>query len=211
LELRIPAKLDSQFVDTALEFYAMVTDADGMDRIGLLGAEYGKSAIPLTRIVEAGDHSIQRLELTARGRVALEIVVGERYLEIGDGDPVTLRVDLLNSGTLRVSHVRMDIAAPLGWDFVMVPDEIAVLMPGERVSMTLALTPFEAAEGVSEYDIRLFAQATGRRDEKIEAAEEDIVIRIEPRAAVFRSAFIIAAMLCLVIFLVVVTIKSSRR
>ena len=68
--------------------------------------------------------------------------MGERYLEIGDGDPVTLRVDLLNSGTLRVSRVRMDITAPLGWDFVMIPDQIAILMPGERVSMTLALTPF---------------------------------------------------------------------
>ena len=51
----------------------------------------------------------------------------------------------------------------------------------------------------------------GGQGEKIEATEEDVAIRIEPRATVWRSALVIAAMLCLVVALVIVTIKTSRR
>ena len=93
----------------------------------------------------------------------------------------------------------------------MAPEAVAALMPGEREPMRITLTPGTAAEGVSEYDIRLFAQATGGHGERIEAAEEDITVRVEPRAAVWRSIVIITAMLCLVVALVVVTIRTSRR
>ena len=52
----------------------------------------------------------------------------------------------------------------------------------------------------------------GGQGEKIEATEEDVAIRIEPRATVWRSALVIAAMVCLVVVApVVVTIKTSRR
>ena len=208
LELRIPARLDSQYVDAPVVFYALVTEHDVLEQIRRLGEEYG-AAIPLPRIVAAGASNAQRLELTARGRAGLEIVVSERYREIGTGDPVTLQVDLLNPGTLRVDQVRLDVSVPLGWEYAITPNEIT-LMPGEREPVRITLTP-SAADGVSEYDIRLFAQAIGRRGERIEATEEDIAIRIEPRAAVLRSSLIIAAMLCLVVALVVVTIRTSRR
>jgi len=79
LESRIPAKLDSQFVGAPLVFYALVTDQEGIKRIEHLGDEYGVTAIPVTRIIEADGNSAQRLELTARGRAGLEIVVNERY------------------------------------------------------------------------------------------------------------------------------------
>ena len=105
----------------------------------------------------------------------------------------------------------MDVAVPLGWTYMMVPDEIAALMPGERESMHITLTPGSSAEGVSEYDIRLFAQAVAGHGEKIEATEEDIAVRIEPRAAVWTGVLIITAMLFLVVALVVVTIRTSRR
>ncbi len=210
LELRIPAKLDSQFVGTPLVFYALVTDREGIRRIGHLGDEYGVTAIPVTRIIEVGGNSTQRLELTARGRAGLEIVVNERYHEIGSGDPVIVQVDLFNPGTLRVIEVRVDVAVPLGWTYMMVPDKISALMPGERESMNVTLTP-GSVEGVSEYDIRLFAQAVAGHGEKIEATEEDIAIRIEPRTAVWTSVLLIAAMLCLVVALVIVTVRTSRR
>lgn|GEM_PF-5496871 len=85
------------------------------------------------------------------------------------------------------------------------------MLPGTRESVRITLIPLVEPEGVSEYDIRPFAQALGEQGEKIEATEEDVAIRIEPRATVWRSALVIAAMLCLVVALVIVTIKTSRR
>ena len=120
LELRIPTKLDSQFVGTSLVFYALVTDQEGIEHLKRED-ELGAGAIPVARMVEAGGYSAQRLELIARGRPGLEIVVNERYLEAGSGEPVTLRIDLFNPGTLKIVEVRMDVAAPLGWECEMVP------------------------------------------------------------------------------------------
>ena len=209
LELRIPAKLDPRYIDKVLIFHALVTDREGLESITGLVEEHGLASIPPTAIdLETG--SVQRLELTPRGQGALEIIVGERYQEVGAGETVTVRVGLHNSGTLQVHRVRVDVAVPLHWDYAMTPESIAVLMPGEREPLDIILTPPSAA-GVSEYDIRLFARARNQHDEMIEATEEDITIRIEPRAAVLRSALIIAVMLCLVVALVVVTIKTSRR
>ena len=169
------------------------------------------TAIPVVRIIEADGNSAQRLELTTRGRAGLEIVVNERYHEVGSGDPITLRVDLFNPGTLRVTDVRVDVAVPLGWTYMMAPDGIEALMPGERGTMHITLNPGTSVEGVSEYDMRLFAQAVAGHGEKIEAMEEDIAVRLEPRATIWTSVLIITAMLCLVVALVVFTIRTSRR
>ena len=61
----------------------------------------------------------------------------------------------------------MDVAVPLEWTYMMAPDGIEALMPGERGTMHITLTPGTSSEGVSEYDIRLFAEAVAGHGEKI--------------------------------------------
>ena len=50
LELRIPTKLDSQFVGAPLVFYALVTDQEGIARLEHED-EHGAGAIPVARMV----------------------------------------------------------------------------------------------------------------------------------------------------------------
>ncbi len=75
--------------------------------------------------------------------------------------------------------------------------------------MNITLTP-PVDRGVSEYDVRI--EAVGYEgEERIEAQEKDITIRVEERADVIRNALIIGAVIALVIGVAVASIKVSRR
>jgi hypothetical protein len=208
LELQIPEKLSRRFVDQTLEFYVFVTDTEGFARIGELNREHGGDAIPLEEINTIPGNK-ERFELIPRGRGALETIIANRYQEIRTGEEVSVRVDLLNTGTLEVERAHLELTPPLGWTWASEPDTIDRILPGEKEPVNITLTPPDDI-GVSEYDVRIEA-AGYEGPERIEAQEKDITIRVEERADVLRNALIIGAVILLVVGVAVGSIKVSRR
>ena len=97
----------------------------------------------------------------------------------------------------------------MGWSYETIPDTIARILPGEKEPVTIALHPPEGL-GVSEYDIRI--EAVGFvANEKVEAQEKDITIRVEARARIVRNALIIGGVIALVVGVAIVSIRASRR
>lgn len=208
LELQIPEKLSRRFVDQTIEFYVFVTDAEGFARIGDLNREQSGTPIPLEQ-VNAIPGNKERFELIPRGRGVLETIIANRYQEIRTGEEVVVRVDLLNTGTIEVEKVHLDLTPPLDWTWASDPDTIDRILPGEKEPVNITLTP-PGDLGVSEYDVRI--EASGYEgEERIEAQEKDITIRVEERADVVRNALIIGAVIALVIGVAVGSIKVSRR
>lgn len=208
LELQIPEKLSRRYVDQTIEFFVFITDQEGFRQISDLNREYGDRTIPIEKInTIKGDK--ERFELIPRGRGALESIIANRYQEVRTGDLVTVRVDLLNTGTLEVEKVHLVLTHPLGWTYASRPDTIARILPGEKEPVNVTLTP-PPDLGVSEYDVRI--EAFGYEgNERIEAQEKDITIRVEERAQVVRNALVIGAVIALVIGVAVGSIKVSRR
>ena len=64
--------------------------------------------------------------------------------------------------------------------------------------------------GVSECDVRVEA-AGFVGNEKIEAQEKDITIRVEARANIVRNALIIGGVIALVVGVAIASIRVSRR
>ena len=64
--------------------------------------------------------------------------------------------------------------------------------------------------GVSEYDVRVEA-AGFVGNEKVEAQEKDITIRVEARANILRNALIIGGVIALVVGVAIASIRVSRR
>ena len=208
LELQIPEKLSRSYVDQTVEFYVFITDTDGFKRIGELNREHGSSPIPLEMINTIPGNK-ERFELIPRGRGALETIIANRYQEIRTGEEVSVRVDLLNTGTLQVEKVHLILTPPLDWTWKPEPDTIDRILPGEKEPVNITLTPPDGI-GVSEYDVRV--EAAGYEGlERIEAQEKDITIRVEEQADVIRNALIIGAVIALVIGVAVGSIKVSRR
>ena len=208
LELQIPEKLSRRYIDQIVEFYVFVTDQEGFQQIGQLNRKHGNEPIPLEDINTVKGNK-ERFELIPRGQGALETIISNRYQEIKIGEEVTVRVDLMNTGTLEVEKVHIILTPPLDWTYTSRPDTIARILPGEKEPVNLTLVP-PAGLGVSEYDVRV--EAAGYvGPEKIEAQEKDITIRVEARARILRNALIIGGVIALVIAVAVGSIKISRR
>jgi hypothetical protein len=208
LELQIPEKLSRRFVDQTIEFYVLVTHQEGFQQLGELGRRLGDRPLTLEEISSVNSHR-ERFELIPRGKGALETIIANRYQEIKIGEAVAVRLDLLNTGTLEVEKVHLVLTPPLDWTYAVSPDTIARILPGEKEPFTVTLHPPEGL-GVSEYDVRI--EAVGYEgNEKIEAQEKDITIRVEARAHIARNALIIGGVIALVVGVAVFSIKVSRR
>ena len=208
LELQIPQKLSRRFVDQTIEFYVFVTDKEGFQQIGELNRQAGSEPLELETL-NSIEGSKERFELIPRGQGSLETIISNRYQEIKIGEEVSVRVDLLNTGTLEVEEVHMILTPPLGWTASTLPDTISRILPGEKEPINITLIPPDDL-GVSEYDVRV--EAAGYvGEEKVEAQEKDITIRVEARANILRNALIIGGVIGLVIGVAIVSIKASRR
>ena len=208
LELQIPEKLSRHYVDQTIEFYVFITDQEGFQQIGKLNRKYRPKPVPLEEInTIKGDK--ERFELVPRGRGALETIIANRYQEVKTGEEVLVRVDLLNTGTLEVENVHLVLTPPLDWTYTTKPDTLKRILPGEKEPVNITLVPPKDL-GVSEYDVRV--EAVGYEgNERIEAREKDITIRVEAQADIIRNAFIIGGVIALVIGVAVVSIRVSRR
>ena len=208
LELQIPEQLSREFVDETIEFYVFVTDREGFQQISELNRKHGSKLIPLEDVHTIKGNS-ERFELIPRGEGELETIIANRYQEIKVGEEVTVRVDLLNTGTLQVEQVHTILTPPLDWTYTAKPDTIDRILPGEKEPVNITLIP-PSDSGVSEYDVRV--EAAGYvGNEKIDAPEKDITIRVEARANIIGNALIIGGVIALVVGVGVATIKVSRR
>ena len=208
LALQIPEKLSRRFVDETMEFYVFITDQEGFNQISELNRKHGAELVPLEEIAEVRG-SRERFELIPRGKAVLETILPNRYLEIKTGELAVVRVDLMNTGTLEVERVHLELLPPMGWAYSARPDTIEKIMPSEKEPMNVTLVP-PPGLGESEFDVRI--QALGYEgDERIEADEEDITIRIKAQANLFVNALVIGGVILLVVGVAVVSIKASRR
>ncbi len=208
LELQIPEKLSRRFVDQTVEFYVFITNQEGFSQISQLNRKYGNKPMELEDINTVKGNK-ERFELIPRGKGALETIIANRYQEIKVDEQVTIRVDLLNTGTLEVEEAHLAILPPLGWTYSATPDTIARILPGEKEPITITLYPPEGM-GVSEYDVRVEA-AGFVGNEKVEAQEKDITIRVEARANILRNVLIIGGVIALVVGVAITSIRVSRR
>ena len=208
LELQIPEKLSRRFVDQTVEFYVFITDQEGFSQISGFNRKYGNKPMELEDINTVKGNK-ERFELIPRGKGALETIIANRYQEIKVDEQVTIRVDLLNTGTLEVDEAHLVILPPLGWTHSATPDTIARILPGEKEPITITLYPPEGM-GVSEYDVRVEA-AGFVGNEKVEAQEKDITIRVGARANILRNALIIGGVIALVVGVAITSIRVSRR
>jgi hypothetical protein len=208
LEVQIPEKLSRRFVDETIEFYVFITDKEGFQQVGELNREFANKPIPLEKINTIKGNK-ERFELIPRGKGKLETIISNRYQEIKTGEQVVVRVDLLNTGTLEVEGVHLILTPPLGWTYAAVPDTLRRILPGEKEPVNITLTP-PSDLGVSEYDVRVEA-AGFVGNERVDAQEKDLTIRVEARANILRNVLIIGGVIGLVVGVAVVSIKVSRR
>ena len=206
-EASIPEKLPVELVDANISFYIMVTRQTELRNIFEVKKKY-EGTVPPEEIAKLNGSSVE-LILIPRGVALLEIVVPNLFKEIQQGESVTIKFNILNSGTLELRRVSAEMDLPLEWEGEVEPDEVAILSGGEKALFAAHVRPSEDV-AVGTFGVRLKAEGHSGV-ETVEAEDKDFTVHIAAQSNVTGTVVLVSVLVVLVIGIAVTSIKISRR
>ena len=201
----LPEELDASYLDSTLEFYvAVIDDAEATE----LGGVNNRLKLPADRIsgIQGG---VERFELIPKGVPEIEVFVPNAFQTIKIGEEVNMTATLKNIGTRDLVDIRMIVDVNTDWKYTVIPEVIGTLARNEETDIQLTLRP-PADIGVGEYQAKLNAEVTVD-NRKFEARDRSITVQVESQTQMSVTTLLFGALILLMIGIVIVTIRISRR
>ena len=201
----LPEELDASYLDSMLEFYvAVLDDAEATE----LGGVNNRLDLPVDRIagIQGG---VERFELIPKGVPEIEVFVPNAFQTIKIGEEVIMTATLQNIGTRDLVDIRMIVDVNTNWKYTVIPEVITSLKRNEEKEIQLTLSP-PADIGVGEYQAKLNAEVTVD-NRKFEARDRSITVQVESKTQMSVTTLLFGALILLMIAIVIVTIRISRR
>ena len=201
----LPEELDASYLDSTLEFYVAVLDeAEATE----LGGVNNRLDLPADRIagIQGG---VERFELIPKGVPEIEVFVPNAFQTIKIGEEVNMTATLQNIGTRDLVDIRMLVDVNTDWKYTVVPEVIGSLKRNEEIEIQLTLSP-PVDIGVGEYQAKLNAEVTVD-NRKFEARDRSITVQVESKTQMSVTTLLFGALILLMIGIVIVTIRISRR
>lgn len=201
----LPEELDASYLDSTLEFYVAVLDDT---EANALGGVNNRLDLPAEQIagIQGG---VERFELIPKGVPEIEVFVQNAFQTIKIGEQVDMTATLKNIGTRDLVDIRMIVDVNTDWKYTVVPEVIGSLGRNEETEIQLTLMPPEDI-GVGEYQAKLNAEVTVD-NRKFEARDRSITVQVESKTQMSVTTLLFGALILLMIAIVVVTIRISRR
>ena len=201
----LPEELDASYLDSTLEFYVAVLDETEANELGGVNNRLDLSADRIAGI----QGGVERFELIPKGVPEIEVFVPNAFQTIKIGEEVNMTATLKNIGTRDLVDIRMIIDVNTDWKYTVIPEVIGTLERNEETEIQLTLSP-PADIGVGEYQAKLNAEVTVD-NRKFEARDRSITVQIESQTQMSVTTLLFGALILLMIAIVVVTIRISRR
>ena len=201
----LPEELDASYLDSTLEFYVAVIDEAEADE---LGGVNNRLDLPADRIagIQGG---VERFELIPKGVPEIEVFVPNAFQTIKIGEEVNMTATLKNIGTRDLVDIRMLVDVNTDWKYTVIPEVVSTLERNEETDIQLTLRP-PADIGVGEYQAKLNAEVTVD-NRKFEARDRSITVQVESQTQMSVTTLLFGALILLMIGIVIVTIRISRR
>ena len=201
----LPEELDASYLDSTLEFYVAVLDEAEANE---LGGVNNRLDLPTEQIagIQGG---VERFELIPKGVPEIEVFVPNAFQTIKIGEAVNMTATLKNIGTRDLIDIRMLVDVNTDWKYTVIPEVIGSLKRNEETEIQLTLSP-PADIGVGEYQAKLNAEVTVD-NRKFEARDRSITVQIESKTQMSVTTLLFGALILLMIAIVIVTIRISRR
>ena len=201
----LPEELDATYLDSTLEFYVAVLDETEATE---LGGVNNRLDLPADRIagIQGG---VERFELIPKGVPEIEVFVPNAFQTIKIGEEVNMTATLQNIGTRDLVDIRMIVDVNTDWKYTVVPEVIGSLKRNEEKEIQLTLSP-PMDIGVGEYQAKLNAEVTVD-NRKFEARDRSITVQVESKTQMSVTTLLFGALILLMIGIVIVTIRISRR
>ena len=201
----LPEELDASYLDSTLEFYVAVLDETEANELGGVNNRLDFSAEQIASI----QGGVERFELIPKGVPEIEVFVQNAFQTIKIGEQVNMTATLKNIGTRDLVDIRMIVDVNTDWKYTVVPEVIGSLGRNEEKEIQLTLMPPEDI-GVGEYQAKLNAEVTVD-NRKFEARDRSITVQVESKTQMSVTTLLFGALILLMIAIVIVTIRISRR
>ena len=201
----LPEELDASYLDSTLEFYVAVLDETEANELGGVNNRLDLSADRIAGI----QGGVERFELIPKGVPEIEVFVPNAFQTIKIGEAVNMTATLKNIGTRDLVDIRMIIDVNTDWKYTVIPEVIGTLERNEETEIQLTLSP-PTDIGVGEYQAKLNAEVTVD-NRKFEARDRSITVQIESQTQMSVTTLLFGALILLMIGIVIVTIRISRR
>ena len=201
----LPEELDASYLDSTLEFYVAVIDEAEADELGGVNNRLDLSADRIANI----QGGVERFELIPKGVPEIEVFVPNAFQTIKIGEEVNMTATLKNIGTRDLVDIRMLVDVNTDWKYTVIPEVVGSLERNEETDIQLTLSP-PADIGVGEYQAKLNAEVTVD-NRKFEARDRSITVQIESQTQMSVTTLLFGALILLMIGIVIVTIRISRR
>lgn len=201
----LPEELDASYLDSTLEFYVAVLDEAEANELGEVN---NRLDLPADRIASI-QGGVERFELIPKGVPEIEVFVPNAFQTIKIGEEVNMTATLKNIGTRDLVDIRMIVDVNTDWKYTVIPEVIGSLGRNEETEIQLTLSP-PADIGVGEYQAKLNAEVTVD-NRKFEARDRSITVQVESQTQMSVTTLLFGALILLMIAIVVVTIRISRR
>ena len=206
-EASIPEKLSLDLVDSTISFYIMVTQQTELKKIFEVKTKH-EGKIPPEEMAKLKGNKVE-LILIPRGVGKLEIMVPNLFKEVEQGEPVSIKFNVMNSGTLVLRRVAATLDLPLDWEGEVVPGEAEVIDGGAKALYTANVRPPEDV-AVGEYMVRMHAEGHSGM-EIVEAVYKDLTVRVASKTSITGTAVLVTILVLLVLGIALASIKISRR
>ena len=201
----LPEELDASYLDSTLEFYVAVIDEAEANE---LGGVNNRLDLPADRIANI-QGGVERFELIPKGVPEIEVFVPNAFQTIKIGEEVNMTATLKNIGTRDLVDIRMLVDVNTDWKYTVIPEVVSTLERNEETEIQLTLSP-PADIGVGEYQAKLNAEVTVD-NRKFEARDRSITVQVESQTQMSVTTLLFGALILLMIGIVIVTIRISRR
>ena len=201
----LPEELDASYLDSTLEFYVAVLDEVEATE---LGGVNNRLDLPADRIASI-QGGVERFELIPKGVPEIEVFVPNAFQTIKIGEEVNMTATLKNIGTRDLVDIRMLVDVNTDWKYEVIPEVVGTLARNAETEIQLTLRP-PSDIGVGEYQAKLNAEvAVDNR--KFEARDRSITVQVESQTQMSVTTLLFGALILLMIGIVIVTIRISRR
>ena len=201
----LPEELDASYLDSTLEFHVAVLDEAEATELGGVNNRLDLSADRIAGI----QGGVERFELIPKGVPEIEVFVPNAFQTIKIGEEVSMTATLKNIGTRDLVDIRMLVDVNTDWKYTVIPEVIGALERNEEKEIQLTLSP-PADIGVGEYQAKLNAEVTVD-NRKFEARDRSITVQVESQTQMSVTTLLFGALILLMIGIVIVTIRISRR
>ncbi|RKU25547.1 hypothetical protein C6497_15840 [Candidatus Poribacteria bacterium] len=201
----LPEELDAAYLDNTLEFYVAVVDETEANE---LGGVNNRVDLPDEEIASI-QGGVERFELIPKGVPEIEVFVQNAFQTIKVGEQVNMTAKLKNIGTRDLIDLRMIVDVNTDWKYTVTPEVIGSLQRNEEKEIQLTLNP-PADISVGEYQAKVTAEVTVDNRE-FEARDRSITILIESKSQISITTMLVGALILIMIGIVIVTVRISRR